>query len=82
MAACDVLIVGSRLTLRCVHPSLGDCVGQATAAFALEVLRGRISGSTDTSTIPSGVWFPAELKPAARRNILEVVRQEALIWEV
>ena len=44
MAACDVLIVGSRLTLRCVHPSLGDCVGQATAAFALEVLRGRIIG--------------------------------------
>lgn len=70
------------LSLRCVHHSLEDCVGQATAAFALEVLRGRSSGSPGASTIPAGVWFPAELKPAARRNILEVVRQKALIWEL
>ena len=70
------------LSLRCVHPSLEDCVGQATASFALEVLRSRISGSTDTSTIPAGVWFPSELNVLARRNILEVVRQKALIWEL
>ena len=70
------------LSLRCVHPSLEDCVGQATASFALEVLRSRISGSTDTSTIPAGVWFPSELNVLARRNILEVVRQKAFIWEL
>ena len=70
------------LSLRCVHPSLEDCVGQATAAFALELLRGRTSGSTDVSTIPAGVWFPAELNALARHNILEVVRQKALIWEL
>jgi saccharopine dehydrogenase-like NADP-dependent oxidoreductase len=73
---------GGSLTLRCVHPSLEDCVGQATAAFALEVLRGRTSGSTGVSTIPAGVWFPAELNSLARRNILEVVREKALIWEL
>ena len=73
---------GGSLTLRCVHPSLEDCVGQATAAFALEVLRGRTSGSTDVSTIPAGVWFPAELNVLARRNIFEVVREKALIWEL
>jgi hypothetical protein len=70
------------LSLRCVHQSLEDCVGQATAAFALEMLRGRTSGSTGASSIPAGVWFPAELNPVARRNILEVVRQKALIWEL
>ena len=65
-----------------MHPSLEDCVGQATAAFALEVLRGRPSGPTGVSTIPAGVWFPAELNSLARRNILEVVREKALIWEL
>ena len=70
------------LSLRCVHPSLEDCVGQATAAFALELLRGRTSGSLGSSTIQGGVWFPAELNSVARRNILEVVRQKALIWEL
>ena len=70
------------ITLRCVHASLEDCVGQATAAFALEVLRGRISGSTGPATISAGVWFPAELNSLARRNILEAVRQKALIWEL
>ena len=70
------------LSLLCVHPSLEDCVGQATAAFALEVLRGRTSGSIGVSTIPAGVWFPAELNMLARRHILEVVRQKALIWEL
>ena len=70
------------ITLRCVHASLEDCVGQATAAFALEVLRGRISASTGPATISAGVWFPAELNSLARRNILEAVRQKALIWEL
>ena len=37
---------------------------------------------TGVSTIPAGVWFPAELNSLARRNILEVVRQKALIWEL
>ena len=32
------------LSLRCVHPSLEDCVGQATASFALEVLRSASVG--------------------------------------
>ena len=73
---------GGSFSLRCVHSSLEDCVGQATAAFALEVLCGRISGSTGPATIPAGVWFPAELNPLARRNILEVVREKALIWEL
>lgn len=78
----DAHAASGSLSLRCAHPSLEDCVGQATAAFALELLRGRTSRSTGASTIPVGVWFPAELNSVARRNILEVVRQKALIWEL
>ena len=78
----DAHAASGSLSLRCAHPSLEDCVGQATAAFALELLRGRMAGSTDPAMIPAGVWFPAELNPIARRNILEVVRQKALIWEL
>ena len=32
---------GKKVTLRCVHPDLEDCVGQSTAAFGMELLRGR-----------------------------------------
>ena len=50
--------------------------------LSLEVLRSRISGSAAQATIPAGVWFPAELNSLARRSILEVVREKALIWEL
>ena len=69
-------------SLRCLHPSVEDCVDQTTAVFALEVLRGRISYLIILSIIPAGLWFPAELNSLARRSILEVVREKALIWEL
>mmetsp|Transcript_31503 Transcript_31503/g.35727 ORF Transcript_31503/g.35727 Transcript_31503/m.35727 type:complete len:151 (-) Transcript_31503:102-554(-) len=79
-----------------VHADLEMAVGLATAAFALEVLKGKTKsrnnhhddGDTDTdtdtdktttttssSTIPSGVWYPAELPKQARLNILEIVKE-------
>lgn len=64
---------GRRVTLRVVHADLESCVGLATAAFALELLRGGIT---------PGVWFPAELPPAARARILEYVREDAIVWEM
>ena len=43
---------GETVTLRVAHDDLEDCVGQATAAFALELLRGRVE---------AGVHYPVEL---------------------
>ena len=65
---------GRKATLRVAHKDLEDCVGQATAAFGLELLRG--------DTIKPGVWYPAELGAAARANILEVARERAFVWEL
>ena len=65
---------GRKATLRVAHKDLEDCVGQATAAFGLELLRG--------DTIKPGVWYPAELGASARANILEVARERAFVWEV
>ena len=59
------------MTLRMVHPDLESCVGLATAAFALEVLRAGVvvdngaegGGATTTKTmmtVEPGVWFRVE----------------------
>lgn len=61
-----------KVTLRVTHPDLEDCVGLATAAFALEVLQQRV---------PAGVWFPAEMG-GNREAILKRARKESLLWEV
>ena len=71
---------GTKVTLRCAHKDLEDCVGQATAAFGMELLRGK--GATGDPTIGPGVWYPAELQADARSNILAVARQKTLVWEV
>ena len=71
-----------QITLRCVHSDLEDCVGQATAAFGMELLRGRVCTSMGKATIEPGVWYPAELQAAARNNILTVVKDNTLIWEM
>ena len=68
---------GRQVTLRVTHPDLEDCVGQATAAFALELLR-----DSENSTVPPGVWYPAELEDRARANILRAARENAVLWEV
>ena len=70
------------VSMRCIHPQLEDCVGQATAAFAVELLKGRADCSCDDVTIHPGVWFPAELNATARSNVLSVVKQKALLWEM
>jgi len=66
---------GRRLTLRCAHRDLEDCVGQATAAFGLELMRRE-------ATVQPGVWFPVELGDDARSNILQVAKEKAFVWEV
>ena len=65
---------GPKLTLRVAHADLEQCVGQATAAFGLELLRG--------GRVPPGCWFPAELSAEARASILGLVREDAFVWEV
>ena len=71
------------VTLRCVHDDLEDCVGQATAAFGMELLRGREGGVEGVeATVEDGVWYPAELSETPRRNILEVARERTLVWEL
>ena len=70
-----------KVTLRCVHPDLEDCVGLATAAFALEILRGRLGDVSNKTTIEPGVWFPTELKARARDNILRLAKEKTLVWE-
>ena len=61
------------LTLRVAHDDLEQCVGQATAAFGLELLRGDVA---------PGVWYPAELDSASRGNILQKAREDAIVWEM
>ena len=73
---------GRQVTLRCAHADLEDCVGQATAAFALELMRGRTRDAAAAPTVPPGVWFPAELGAEARESILRVAREKAIVWEV
>jgi len=64
---------GKKLTLRVAHPDLERCVGLATAAFGVELLKGRVS---------PGVWYPAELPSSARASILATTREESIVWEL
>ena len=73
---CDVAAKnGDKVTLRIAHPDLEICVGLATAAFALEMLNKQ-------QTIQPGVWFPSELGEEARKNILEVSKEDAFVYEL
>jgi saccharopine dehydrogenase-like NADP-dependent oxidoreductase len=63
---------GDTVTLRVAHRDLEDCVGQATAAFGMELLRGGIE---------PGCWYPAKLPKDARDRILGVVEEGAIVWE-
>ena len=73
---------GTKVTLRCAHKDLEDCVGQATAAFGLELMRGRGGRADEAASIPSGVHFPAEVGSEARANILKIAREKAFVWEM
>eukprot|EP00536_Pseudo-nitzschia_multiseries_P016240 jgi/Psemu1/263523/estExt_Genewise1Plus.C_10540001 len=66
------------VTKKIVHDDLEVCVGLATAAFALEVLKT----GTPEETIPPGVWYPAELPKEARDNILEAAREKSITFMV
>jgi len=61
------------VTSRIVHPDLEVCVGLATAAFCVEVLKG---------TIAPGIWYPAELSQEARTNLLEAVKEDTISYMV
>lgn len=64
---------GKQVTLRIAHPDLEQCVGLATAAFALELVRGRVR---------PGVWYPAELEAPVRASILAAAREDSFVYEV
>ena len=67
---------GERLktTMKMAHPDLEQCVGLATAAFALELVK--------KETIQPGVWFPVELGNEARKNILRTSKEDTLVYEL
>mmetsp|Transcript_101599 Transcript_101599/g.206382 ORF Transcript_101599/g.206382 Transcript_101599/m.206382 type:complete len:456 (-) Transcript_101599:117-1484(-) len=64
----------ARVTSQIVHNDLEVCVGLATAAFAIEVLK--------KDTIPAGVWYPAELPKEARSNLLKAAEEETITYVV
>ena len=70
------------MTLRMAHPDLEPCVGLATAAFVLEVASSIIGEKMTTKTVVQGVWFPVELGKLARENILQVVKEDAVVYEL
>ena len=66
---------------------LEQCVGLATAAFALEVAKSMDRDDAydreETGvTVSPGVWFPVELGRDARENILEIVKEGAFVYEL
>lgn len=63
---------GRKVMLRMTHKDLEDCVGLATAAFGMEILRDRV---------PSGVWYPVEMV-GNRASIFEAVNRETILWEM
>lgn len=69
----DAKAGGKQVTLRIAHPDLEQCVGLATAAFGLEVLRGKVR---------PGVWYPAELEEPVRASILAAAREDSFVYEV
>ena len=70
----------STLTLKIAHDDLEQCVGLATAAFALEIANSYTG--KDVKTVSPGVWFPVELQKNARENILKVVKEGAFVYEI
>ncbi|KAL7516979.1 hypothetical protein ACHAWX_001947 [Stephanocyclus meneghinianus] len=75
------------ITLRMAHDDLEQCVGLATAAFALEVAKsmdkdGPYDREETGVTVSPGVWFPVELGRDARENILEIVKEGAFVYEL
>ena len=67
------------LTLKIAHDDLEQCVGLATAAFALELANS--FNAQDDATVSAGVWFPVELGSDARKNILRVAKEDAIVYE-
>lgn len=64
----------SNVTFLVTHDDLEECVGLATAAFALEML--------EPGACPPGVFFPAELPQPLRAAILSRVKKTSLVWEL
>ena len=69
-----------KITLRMAHPDLEQCVGLATAAFALELANS--VKNKDNATVEPGVWFPVELEKKARENILRISQEDTFVCEL
>uniref|UniRef100_A0A7S2GNV6 Uncharacterized protein n=1 Tax=Octactis speculum TaxID=3111310 RepID=A0A7S2GNV6_9STRA len=70
---------GNVVNFAVTHDDLEQCVGLATAAFALEMFQA--FPPSGVRGIPPGVYFPGELPKASRTAILERVKQRAAVWE-
>ena len=67
---------GPRVRFSVTHADLEQCVGLATAAFALELMRTDAGGE-----VAPGVYYPADLPAESRARILSRIRQGACLWE-
>ena len=68
---------GSHVTFSVTHADLEQCVGLATAAFALELLQENENGER----LEAGVFYPSDLPAKSRRAILERVKTNSILWE-
>ena len=64
---------GTTIEAHIVHLDLGECVGLATSAFCLEVIK---------ENVPAGIWYPTELPQQARTNILEAAKEDTISYQV
>ena len=67
----------NKCTFIVTHDDLEQCVGLATAAFVLELMR-----TEGGNEIESGVCYPAELPPESRKRILKRVKRDAIVWDM
>ena len=66
---------GGRAVGLLTHNDLEKCVGDAIAAFALEILKPGI--------VPAGVYFPEEVPSISfRNNILNYVSKDAIAYNI
>lgn len=61
------------------HNSLAECVGEATASFAVEFLKTRMDDNG--TSLRSGVFYPEELSPEVRRNIMKNASVSTNVFE-
>ncbi|CDF35518.1 unnamed protein product [Chondrus crispus] len=61
------------------HDSLAECVGEATASFAVELVKKRLEGGQ--KGLAPGINYPEELSPDIRKHIIKNASRSANLFE-